>query len=314
MLRKGIMVFITLAALTFGLGSSAAAFSFGGIILDDSGIGVRVDYLMDRSLLYVVPGYDWVAKDFCGMGGGEYYLTEALAFHFGYSDWPLDRTMKYDFALVSRAKLYLAEAKIRQGKDRYKIGLAWGKMQTENAGGVRVTELALDYTKYISDGTEKNWKTVLVTGAGFGWAGSGQEYLAAEAKLIFNKNNFTVSTGIGHNIYSGKMVPCFDVGRILEGFPVDEITGINMFLLTAERKFPLIAVSAEDLNFTFSLPVFIELTGVQKEQTSGSFAFYNRAGLGFSLNMNNEVELRLEAVLLNGTVPKIVFHATTEIY
>ena len=69
MLRKAITVFLILPVLIFGFGLSVAAFSFGGIILDDSGIGVRVDYLMDGSLLYIVPGYDWDEKGFCGMCG-----------------------------------------------------------------------------------------------------------------------------------------------------------------------------------------------------------------------------------------------------
>jgi hypothetical protein len=308
------MVFTVLLVLTFGFGFSVAAISFGGIFVDDSGIGVRIYHLMDSSLLYVVPGYDWDTKGFCGMLGGEYYFTKDLSLHLGYSDWPPGRTMKYDSAFASRKKLYLAEAKVRQGKDRYKIGLSSGKLQTENAGEVGLSELALGYVKYISEGAEKNWKTVFVTGANFGWTGSGHEYLTAEVKLIINKNNFTVLTGIGHNAYSGKMVPCFDLGRILYGFPVNKITGMNMFLLTAERKSPLITISAEDFEGTFSLPVFIELTGIQKGQSSGAFALYNRAGLGFSINMNNEVEFRLEGVLLDGAVSKIVFYATTEIY
>lgn len=314
MLRKGIMVFIILLVLTFGFGLRVSAFSFGGIIMDDSGMGVRVNYSMDRFLLYGVPGYDWDKKGFCGMCGGEYYVTKDLILHLNYCDWPLDRAMKYNSAIVSGKKLYIAEAKVRQGKDCCKIGLSSGKLQTENAVEVGISEFALRYTNYISEDAEKNWRTVFVTGANLGWTESGQEYLTAEAKLIINKDNFTVSTGIGHNTYSGKMMPCFDLGRILHGFPVNEITGINMFLLTAERKFPLITVSAGDFQGIYSLPIFIELAGIQKEESSGKFALYNRVGLGFSLNMNNYVELRLEAVLPDGADPKIVFNAVTEIY
>lgn len=314
MLRKAITVFLILPVLIFGFGLSVAAFSFGGIILDDSGIGVRVDYLMDRSLLYIVPGYDWDEKGFCGMCGGEYYFTKDLILHLRYCDWPLDSTMRYNSTLVTRKRLFTAEAAIRQGKDGYRIGLSSGKLQTENEGKVGVSELALGYTRYISEDAEKNWRTVLVTGANFGWAGSGQEYLTAKAKLIFNKNNFTVATGVGHNTYSGRMMPCFDLGRILYGFPVNEITGVNMFSLTAERKFPLITVAAEDFQVTYSLPVFLELAGIQREEKSGGFALHNRAGLGFSLNTNNQVEVRLEAVLLDGAVSRIVFYAITEIY
>jgi hypothetical protein len=314
MLRKGIMIFITLSILTFGFAFSAAAISFGGVIVDDSGIGVRVIHLLDRSLLYAVPGFDWDMKNFCFILGGEYYFTKDLSLHLGYSDWPFGRTMKYDSVIASRKRLYTAEAKIKQGKDRCKIGLLSGKLQTENAAEVGITELALGYTKYISEGTEENWKTVLVTNANYGWTEAGEGYLITEAKLVFNKNNFTVSTGIGHNTYSGRLMPCFDVGRILQGFPVDKLTGINMFLLTMERKYPLLTISTEEFKSVFSLPVFIELTGVQRGQTLESFTLYNRTGVGFSMNINDEVEFRVEAALLDGNVSKIVFHATTEIY
>ena len=133
----------------------AAAISFGGVIVDDSGIGVIVIHLLDRSLLYAVPGFDWDMKNFCFILGGEYYFTKDLSLHLGYSDWPFGRTMKYDSVIASRKRLYTAEAKIKQGKDRCKIGLLSGKLQTENAAEVGITELALGYTKYISEGTKR---------------------------------------------------------------------------------------------------------------------------------------------------------------
>lgn len=310
-----ILILAFTMVLLFSLDTTVSAFNIEEVIMIDSGMGLKVTHLVSDLKVYGVPGYDWDNKEFCSMWGGEYGATKDLTLCLNYCEWPLERAIMYSSAIVLKKQVYTAEAKFRQGNNFYEIGLSSGELRTEKKSDLAFNSVGVGYKRNISmDGNEKQ-KTFLLIDTDFAWADSEQEYLSTEAKLIIKRDNFTVLTGLGHNTYTGNLKPYYDLSGILRGFSADKVSGLSMFILAAEQKIPLMTVSAEDFKGVYSLPFFIELAGIGREEESfGRFSLHNRIGLGLSFDANKQVEIRLDGVLLDGTDPKIVFYANTEVY
>ena len=71
-----------------------------------------------------------------------------------------------------------------------------------------------------------------------------------------------------------------------------------------ERKYQYV-ISTEEFRVLFAAGLY--RADRDPEGTDFKVLLYNQAGVGFSMNINDEVEFRVEAALLDGNVSKIVF-------